>query len=202
VPEDLLSIGRFARLCRLSVKRLRHYDELLAGERDRLETQIERQRRTVQALERLLADGLLAHEVTLVREPARQLVVAETVGTSEDIGVATRRCLQRLLGSGVPIAGPLWGVFPADLDGPIRVAVGVEGATALSGLAVERLPATAAAVTTYAGPYEQVPLAYQAVFAWIHERGLYPRGTAYEVYLTVPPDEPVTRLVVPVDEEP
>ncbi|MCP2340322.1 MerR family transcriptional regulator [Actinomadura rupiterrae] len=28
MSEDLLPIGRFARLCRLSVKRLRHYDEL------------------------------------------------------------------------------------------------------------------------------------------------------------------------------
>jgi DNA-binding transcriptional MerR regulator len=28
MSEDLLSIGRFARLCRLSVKQLRHYDEL------------------------------------------------------------------------------------------------------------------------------------------------------------------------------
>ncbi|MEV4257278.1 MerR family DNA-binding transcriptional regulator, partial [Spirillospora sp. NPDC049652] len=28
MSEDLLPIGRFARLCRLSVKRLRHYDDL------------------------------------------------------------------------------------------------------------------------------------------------------------------------------
>jgi hypothetical protein len=28
VSEDLLPIGRFARLCRLSVKQLRHYDDL------------------------------------------------------------------------------------------------------------------------------------------------------------------------------
>ncbi|WP_086829834.1 MerR family transcriptional regulator [Allokutzneria sp. NRRL B-24872] len=28
MPEDLLPIGRFARLCRLSVKQLRHYDDL------------------------------------------------------------------------------------------------------------------------------------------------------------------------------
>ncbi len=28
VSDDLLPIGRFARLCRLSVKQLRHYDDL------------------------------------------------------------------------------------------------------------------------------------------------------------------------------
>jgi len=174
---------------------------VLTSERDRLEGLIARQRRTVQALERLLADGLLAQEVSLVREPLRQLVVAETVGTAEDIGTAIGHCVQRVLASGVPVTGPLFGLFPTDLDGPLRIAVGIEGVTAWPGLEVRRLPASVSAVTTHAGPYEHLPLAYQAVFAWIHERGLSPRGTVHEVYLSAPPDEPVTRLVVPVDEE-
>jgi DNA-binding transcriptional MerR regulator len=254
VPKDLLPIGRFGRLCRLSVKRLRHYDDLgllspahvdpssgyryyartqirdamvigllrgldvslpalaavlsgddearaavLAGERDRLEREALRKRRTVLALERLLADGLLTQDVTLIRQPARALVVAETVGTSDDIGAATARCLECFLASGFPVSGPLWGVFPVDLDGPIRIAVGAEGTTVPPGLVPRRLAASMAVVTTFAGPYEHLTLAYQAIFAWIYEHGLDPLGTAYEAYLTSPPDEPVTRLVVPVE---
>src|SRR5688500_5080298 len=164
---EMIPIGRFARLCRLSVARLRHYDELgllapawvdpatgyryytrdqvrdamaigllrdldvglpaigellagdeerrahvLAAERVRLAAELDRRRRTMDALERLLADGLWHPEVTLTREPGRRLLVVEAVCAADEIGPTTGRCVGRLLASGVPVAGPLWGVFP------------------------------------------------------------------------------------------
>lgn len=262
---DELSIGRFARLCRLSVKRLRHYEELgllaparvdpatgyryyartqvrdamaiallrtldvplpaiarvltgddgaravvLEAEHARLAAEMERRRRTMQALERLLTDGLWSHDVGYAREPGRWLVATEAVCDVDGIGAATGRCVERLLESGVPVTSHLWGVFPVDLDAPLRIAVGVESdvdtaAGAPGGLVAEQLRPGPAAVTTHIGPYEHLPFAYQAVLAWIHERGLRPRGVAYEAYLTDPtrtaPDQLVTRLVVPVHEE-
>src|SRR5690606_37183424 len=116
---------RFARLCRLSVKQLRHYDDLgllspawtdpssgyryyrsaqardalmigllrsmdvplpvvarvLSGDernelkaaRDRIEADIARRRRGLRLLDRVLAEGLPEHEVSVVREPARRV---------------------------------------------------------------------------------------------------------------------------------
>ncbi|GGM87469.1 MerR family transcriptional regulator [Dactylosporangium sucinum] len=265
MSSERLTIGGFARLCRLTVKRLRHYDEVgllrpaevdaatgyrfyhrsqvrdamaigllrsldvplpaiaeilagddegraavLAAERDRLERELARARRTVDALQRLLSEGLLQHDVRLTREPARRLLVARAVCAADDIGPAVAGCLGRVLAAGVPFAGPLWGLFPTELDGDLRVAAGAElpaGADAGGppGLEVEELAATAAVVAVHSGPYEQLPLTYQSVFAWVHERGFVPAGVAREIYLTDPtttePDRLVTQLVVPVGEE-
>ncbi|TMR87949.1 MerR family DNA-binding transcriptional regulator, partial [Nonomuraea basaltis] len=126
MDEDLLPIGRFARLGRLSVKQLRHYDELgllrpayvdaetgyrfyrasqarealsigllrsldvplpvvaqvlsgapggLEGVRDELEAELARRRRTLSALERVMAEGLPSAQVRVVGEPSRRVAV-------------------------------------------------------------------------------------------------------------------------------
>lgn len=267
MTAELLPIGAFARLCRLSVKQLRHYDEVglltparvdpatgyryyrrdqvrdamaiallrtldvplgaiaevlggdeearaaaLRAEQARLESRIAAQRRSWQALDRLLADGLLRQEVVLAREPARRLLVVRAVCAAEEIGAATAGCVARLMaafpaGSSAGWSPPVWGIFPADLEPPMRILVGVQSAAAAPpGTEVEHLPAGPAAVTTHLGPYEQLPVTYHAVFAWIHEHGLRPRGTAREAYLADPTStEPAlltTRIVVPlIDEE-
>ncbi|MFC6367846.1 MerR family transcriptional regulator, partial [Nonomuraea thailandensis] len=156
VDEELLPIGQFARLGRLSVKQLRHYDELgllrpayvdaetgyryyrasqaraalsigllrsldvplpvvgevlsgapeeaagvLAGVRDALEAELVRRRRTLAALERVMAQGLPAAPVRLVAEPARRVaVVRERAAGPEDIGRATSVAVARLLAGG------------------------------------------------------------------------------------------------------
>lgn len=273
MTRDLLPIGTFARLCRLTVKQLRHYDEsgllrpasvdpatgyryyarnqvrqamaiallrrldvplaaigqVLAGddrvraevlraEQGRLEDRIAAQRRSWQLLDRLLtggllADGLLQQEVSLSREPARRLLVRRTTCPPEEIGAAVTRCVGGLI---VAVAGigwtpPLRGLFPVDLGPQVRVAVGVESDEPapvdgpVPGTEVEQLPAGPAAVAVHVGPYEHLALSYQAVFAWIHERGLRPCGVAVEAYLTDPgttdPAQSVTRIVVPVEDE-
>jgi DNA-binding transcriptional MerR regulator len=262
VNGKLLPIGLFGRLCRLSVKQLRHYDEVgllrparvdeatgyryyrrdqvrdamaiallrgldvplaaigealtggdearagvLRAEQYRLEAQIAAQRRAWQALDRLLANGLLTQEVTVCREPARRLLVSDTVCIPEEIGMATGRCIGQLMAAvrGVSWTPPLWGLFPVDLPDQIHVAVGVQSDGSADGLAVEHLPAGPAAVATHVGPYEQLALIYYAIFAWIHERSLRPCGTVREAYLTDPgttdPAQLATRIVVPIEEE-
>ncbi|ONI87484.1 hypothetical protein ALI144C_08805 [Actinosynnema sp. ALI-1.44] len=249
MTEHLLPIGEFARMCRLSTKQLRHYDQLgllvpaevdattgyryyspaqarralaiallrkldvplaeiavaLEDERvlgthlSRVEAEIEHRRRTARALSRLLQDGLLRQEVTLAREPARRLVVARTTCAPDEIGPAIGQCVQSV----APVSGPLWGLFPLDLDATrIAVAAGVE--TDAPGTDVETLPAGLVAMTTHVGPYEDLTLAYQGLFAWIYERGHRPTGLGREAYLAGPatsaPEQLVTRIVIPLEQ--
>ncbi|MEU9831282.1 GyrI-like domain-containing protein [Streptosporangium sp. NPDC048047] len=146
--EGHLPIGRFARLCRLSVKQLRHYDELgllapahvdpdsgyryyrpdqaraalligllrsldvplpsigrvlsdgtgaLGGVRDRMEADLARRERNFAALERILSRGLPHAEVTVVREPARQVATVRDTATLERIGAVTSAGVARLM---------------------------------------------------------------------------------------------------------
>jgi len=260
MPDEPLSIGRFARLCRLSVKQLRHYDQLgllppahvdagtgyrsytrgqvrdamaiallrlldvplatiaetlagddadrtrvLRGERDRIEAQLARQHRLLGTVERLLDEGLLSREVTLAREPARRLLVVRATCPVEEIGAATTGCITRLAAAGAVSSGPVWGLFPVDLEPEMNIAAGVESGGTAPGTSVEVLPGGTVAVATHLGAYEQLPLTYHALFAWIHERGLLPYGPVREAYLTDPtttdPAQSVTRVVVPVNEE-
>jgi DNA-binding transcriptional MerR regulator len=263
VRDELLTIGRFARLCRLSVKQLRHYDELgllapahvdtgsgyryyapeqagdaltiallremdlplaviaqaltaepehrariLRAERDRLAERISRDQARLAMLERLAEGGLPGYEVTMSREPERRLAVARAVCTPAEIGKKVGECVGRLL-PGLNEAGiawelPLWGLYPLDLEERMEIAVGAQtplGGRA-PGLESVALPGGLVAETVHLGSYAQLPLAYNALFAAVHERGLRPRAPVRETYLVGPAEAPqeelVTRLAIPV----
>ncbi|WP_033215014.1 MerR family transcriptional regulator [Kitasatospora phosalacinea] len=263
--DELLTIGRFARLCRLSVKQLRHYDDsgllvpvrvdagsgyryyapeqvrdaltiallremdlplaviaralaagpgsraaILRAERDRLAERISRDRARLELLERLATDGLPGYEVTLGREPERRLAVVRTVCTPAGIGAGFEECAGRLLPAlgrtGTAWEPPLWGLYPLDLEERTEIAVGAQTprGEGVPGLEFEVLPGGLVAETVHVGPYGQLPLAYHALFAAVHERGLRPRAPVREAYLVgpaqAPPGELTTRLVVPVQE--
>ncbi|MEU1285126.1 MerR family transcriptional regulator [Kitasatospora sp. NPDC005856] len=263
--DELLTIGRFARLCRLSVKQLRHYDDtgllapirvdagsgyryyapgqardaltiallremdlplaviaraleagperragILREERDRLAERISRDQARLAMLERLAEAGLPGYEVTLGREPERRLAVVRAVCTPAEIGTRIGECLGRLL----PVLGrtgtawepPLWGLYPLDLEERLEIAVGAQipQGEGVPGLEFAVLPGGLVAETTHIGPYAQLPLAYNALFAAIHERGLRPRAPVREAYLVGPAEAPqeelMTRLIIPVQE--
>ncbi|MER7703863.1 MerR family DNA-binding transcriptional regulator [Kitasatospora sp. NPDC097605] len=275
--DDHLTIGRFARLCRLSVKQLRHYDDtgllrpdrvdpatgyryyapgqardaltvallreldvplavigatlaaaeperarLLRAERDRVAERITRDRARLELLERLAdGGGLPGYEITLGREPERRLAVVRAVAGPGELAERIGGCVGRLLAGldGTPWRPPLWGLFPLDLAEGMRIAVGAEttgpdgtgetggagGADALpDGLEREVLPGGPAVETVHHGPYAQLPLAYHALLAAVHERGLRPLAPVREAYLVGPGEAPAeewtTRLVVRVEE--
>lgn len=265
VQDELLTIGRFGRLCRLSVKQLRHYDDMgllapirvdarsgyrycapeqardaltiallremdlplaaiaqalaagperraaiLRGERDRLAERISRDQARLQILERLAEGGLPGYEVTLGREPERRLAVVRAVCTPAGIGAGVEECVGRLLPvlgtMGITWEPPLWGLYPLDLDERMEIAVGVQTphGEGMPGLGCEVLPGGLVAETLHTGSYGHLALAYHALFAAIHERGLRPRAPAREAYLVGPAEAPqeelVTRLVIPVQE--
>ncbi|GAA2208228.1 MerR family transcriptional regulator [Nonomuraea monospora] len=268
VDEELLPIGQFARLGRLSVKQLRHYDELgllrpafvdgetgyryyrasqarvalsiallrsldvplavvgevlagapeeagrsLAGVRDALEAELARRRRTLAALERVMAEGLPSARVRLVSEPAlRVAVVRERAAGAEDIGRATSAAVARLLSGGTTVVGGgpvrLVGLFPVDLGEMVEVSVALvleEGRRAGEGAEVRVLPGGVFASATHVGPYDQISLTAHAVLAWCAERRHVVRGPLREVYVSDPavtsPEELVTHVRVCVEEE-
>lgn len=263
--DELLTIGRFARLCRLSVKQLRHYDEtgllapvrvdagsgyryyapeqarealtiallrdmdlpltviaralaaepeprarILRAERARLAERISRDQARLKILERLAEGGLPGYEVTTGREPERHLAVVRAVCAPAQLGAKVGECVGRLLpvlgGAGTAWEPPLWGLYPLDLEARMEIAVGaqVRRGARTPGLEREVLPGGLVAETVHIGPYAQLPLAYHALFAAVHERGLRPRAPVREAYLAgpaqAPQDELRTRLIIGVEE--
>ncbi|QXJ23188.1 GyrI-like domain-containing protein [Actinomadura graeca] len=232
MSNDLLPIGRFARLCRLSVKQLRHYDDLgllapawidpasgyryyrpdqardalsigllraldvplpvvarvLSGDaaqalkeaRDRIEDDLDRRRRGLRLLDRVLAEGLPEARVTIVREPARRVRVAREAATPSTIPGATSACVRRVLAGGVP-QGALIGLFPLDMTDEFDVRVALEAPDG-----DDLLPGGPFAVATHTGPYDQIPLTVYGVLAWIGDHGHAPGGPVREVYLDDP----------------
>ena len=260
--DELLTIGRFARLCRLSVKQLRHYDELgllapdrvepatgyryyalgrvrdaltiallrdldvplpvvaellaageeerarlLGAERDRLAARIARDTERLAVLDRLAAGPAPAYEVGLVDAPALGLAAVSVRCDVAELGASTRRCvaalLEALADAPTGWTPPVYGVFPLDLEDGMSIAVGVRTDGAVPGTVRRELAAGHAATTLHTGPYEQLPLAYHALLAWIHEQGLTARGPAREEYLVVPgeagPHDLLTRLTITID---
>jgi DNA-binding transcriptional MerR regulator len=250
VNDGYLPIGRFARLCRLSVKQLRHYDELgllapahvdpsngyryyrpaqarkalligllrsldvplaevervLAGEagvlggvRDRMEADLARRRRTLATLDRVLADGLPRAEVTLVREPARRVVMVREVADQEEIGAVTSACVARLIEATGPPKSPLIGLFPLDLSPRVAVAVAAETEDG-----PDLLPGGMYASATHIGPYDQVALTGHPLLAWVGDHGHTPLGPLREVYLSDPattaPEQLVTHLMIKLED--
>ncbi|MGN9914491.1 GNAT family N-acetyltransferase [Phytohabitans sp. LJ34] len=253
VNGDLLPIGQFARLSRLSVKQLRHYDELgllvpahvdadsgyryyrrdqarealsigllrsldvplpvvaqvlagttgaLEGVRETLDAELARRRRTLAALERVMAEGLPATPVRVVTEPARPVVmVRETAAGPADVARATSAAIARLLAT-TPFDGPPWlvGLFPIELADSFEVRA------ALAVNAGETLPGGTFASATHVGPYDQISLTAHAVLAWCAERGHPLRGPIREVYVSDPavtaPEQLVTHLMIPLEDRP
>jgi DNA-binding transcriptional MerR regulator len=265
VQDELLTIGPFARLCRLSVKQLRHYDEMgllapvrvdagsgyryyapeqardaltiallremdlplaviaqtlaaepesraqiLRAERDRLAERISRDQARLEMLERLAEGGLPGYEVTMGREPERRLAVVRAVCGPAEIAETVEECVGRLLPvlgkAGIAWEPPLWALYPLDLAERMEIAVGVQTpqGEGTPGLQFEALPGGPVAETTHIGPYAQLPLAYNALFAAVHERGLRPQAPVREAYLVGPVEAPreelMTRLIIPVEE--
>lgn len=250
VSEDLLPIGRFARLCRLSVKQLRHYDDLgllapawvdpasgyryyrpgqardaltigllrsldvplplvarvlasggtgaLKEARDRVEMEVERRRRALHMLDRLLDEGLPETRVSIVREPARRVATAREPATPATIPAATGACVARLLAGGPP-SGVLIGLFPLDIADEFDVRVTMETPDG-----DDLLPGGTFADALHVGPYDRIPLTVHGLLAWFGDHGHTPSGPVREVYLSDPgttePDHLETRVMIPLEE--
>lgn len=94
--------------------------------------------------------------------------------------------------AGQPFARYLqWGPGLVTLEAGFPVvapngAGGNSAAPTASGISAESLPGGLVAVTTHAGPYENLREAHAAVEQWIETQGLIPAGAPWEHYVTDP----------------
>ncbi|MEU7901017.1 MerR family transcriptional regulator [Nonomuraea sp. NPDC049152] len=262
---DLLPIGQFARLSRLSVKQLRHYAELgllspahvdedsgyryyhpsqarqalsigllrsldvplavigqvlsgtagaLGHVRDDLEAELQRRRRTLSALERVMEQGLPAARVVEVEVPSLLVAVtAEQAADDLDVARATSACVARLMATWDSAAAgergqqpELIGLFPVELTEPCTVEVALVTRSPVAGASPRVLTGGRFAQATHIGPYDQISLTSHALVAWCAERGHPARGPIREVYASdpgrTPPDQLITHLQIPLEERP
>jgi len=268
--ENLVPIGRFSKMVRLSVKALRHYDEQgllspavvdpssgyryyrysqanraeairilrgldmpidqirevleaddpelvakhLEGHREHLEERLERHRRMLSFLERLISrkEGVMPYEVEVKEIPTLHVAAVRkhtsmaTVG--EDISAAFAELWGTIAPKGIMPAGPpflvMFDVIDEETDGDIELCVPVaepfEGSDGVEGHDVE---AVTAATTVHRGPYDQVGPAYHTLTGWVQEHGHEIAGPPREVYLTDPQETPdpadyLTEVVFPI----
>ena len=266
--DPLLPIGRFARSCRLSIKALRHYDDLgllrpahvdrttgyrsyrrsqvraaitiallrslgvplprirevltargpaalqeaLERERERAERELTRARRALAAIERMLREGSPAPYAVAIRdEPTRVVLCLDAVTSDEREVEDTTALVDRLLAlstaHGVTWTAPIFCLLPEvrdEAEFPIRVGVGVEARAGddVGEARLEVLRGGPCAVTTHAGPYEELPLAHHALLAWVQERGHEEAGAVREYYIDDPREVDAakvrTEVVLPV----
>lgn len=252
---NLIPIGRFSRMTRLSVKALRRYDQLgllvpalvdpssgyryytywqanraeairilrrldmpleqirellesddaavaaklLQAHRGRLEDELERHRRRLAFLERLIEreGNVMPYEVRVKRVPAQQVVATRRTTTLGTIGPDIADSLMRIgrALAGAATTGPPLVVYVdvVDEEGGGDVEVAVPVAAAFEGTADVRgkeLPATTVAWTVHRGPFDEIGPAYHTVAGWIQEHGHEVAGPPREVYLTGPPQTP------------
>jgi effector-binding domain-containing protein len=255
--QNLLPIGRFSKMTRLSVKALRHYDELgllapavvdpfsgyryytysqanraeairilrgldvpledvrellasedpeIAGKllrmhRGRLEERLERDRRMLAFIERLIErkEGVMPYEVQVKEVPAQDVAIVRrraslaTIGKELSEGFAE---LGEAVGrAGVPMAGPPFLVMPEvideETDGDIELAFPLAAPFAGAGeVRGEHVPATTVVWTVHRGPYDEVGPAYHTLTGWIQEHGHEIAGPPREIYLTDPGETP------------
>lgn len=153
-------------------------------------------RATSAAMSRLTAGLLYGPATTPSAMPGRRPATADTPPA--------------LPGGGTAVDGPrLIGLFPVDLADEFDVTAALilaDGWQAGGGAQVDVLPGGAFATATHLGPYDQISLTAHAVLAWCAERRHPMRGPIREVYVSdpahTPPDQLITHLMIPLEDEP
>lgn len=212
--NDLLPIGRFARMSRLSIEALRLYDDLgllepawvdpASGYRYYRAVQARRGeairilRAVDMPLERLIDRGgpIVPYDVTIERTTDQRVACLRVHTTLAGIGGAIAggfSTVVRTLGaSGTEPTGAPFIIYRDVIDeqtaGDIELCVPVAPDVEIDGgeVAVEVVTAGTVASTTHRGPYAEISPAYHALSGWIEEHGHRIAGPPREVYLNDP----------------
>jgi DNA-binding transcriptional MerR regulator len=175
--DPLLPIGRSARSCRLSIKALRHYDDLgllrpshvdrTTGYRSYRRSQV-RAAITIALLRSLGVPLPRIREVLTACGPAalQEALARERERAERELTRARRTlaAIERMLREGSPAPR------------------------------LEVLRGGRCAVTTHVGPYEELPLAHHALLAWVQERGHEEAGAVREYYIDDPREVDAAKL--------
>jgi DNA-binding transcriptional MerR regulator len=185
---------------------------ILRTEAQRIERELAQRRRALQTIERFVASGTLApYEITIRKVEPLQVAHRTAITTTEHLVADTTTLIYSLFDElrsvGRKILPPVLCMNDdrssdehilvhacARLDAPFP---------ALSSAGVMCLPGGDFAVVTHHGAYEELGLAYHALYAWAQEYGHEGRGLIREIYLNdpadVPPEDLRTEVLMPLD---
>lgn len=131
-------------------------------------------------------------------------------GIFEDIPAGFATVMKSLAKAGVDPVGPPFTIYhrvtDADTPGDIAMCVPIARPVECGGHTdVVEVPAGAAASLVHRGGYEDLSASYNALAAWVHERGHRLLGPHREVYLNSPADtaesDLLTELLFPIEAD-
>jgi DNA-binding transcriptional MerR regulator len=161
---------------------------LLERQRTRIEAELERGRRTLRSLDRLLSGAeLLPYAVAERDEPALTLAGLSGRSAADDLDRAAPARIADLgaaIGAALVDAHPVVGLYPLELDGDVEFFVGVAAEAVPSGAPTETrtLAPARVAATAHTGSLDELQLAYFPLIAHVEERGMRPGSPVREVY--------------------
>lgn len=145
----------------------------------------------------------------LIDHPAQITLAIRTHSAVQDLAKVLPRCYMTIgdylteIGQ-KPGGPPFVAYYNMDMQN-LDIEAGVPTSKKLPGkgeIQPSTLPAEKAAACVYVGPYDGLPIAYDALSNWMKAQGIEAKGTAYEVYLNdpaeVPPEALQTQIVMPV----
>lgn len=186
-------------------------DALLASETSKLEAELTRKQAALQSIERIRREGsLFPYEVRIRSEP-QYTVAVKSITTRADTMLSDSSDLvyavfDELTKEGRAILDPVMCINEnpdAKDDIVVRAAVGVnQPYPELKTAVIETISAGTVAWCEHLGPYEELGLAYHAIFAWMQQYGHEQVGAMREIYLNDPADTSAeslrTEVMVPI----
>lgn len=186
----------------------------LPSRRALIEAELERQRRelarrqaALAVVERLAECADLNPYPVEVRALEPWLVATRATRSSEELLIADTTALiyglfEVLKNAGREIRAPVGSVIEEASGGDAMLIEAFAGVTApapsLSGVRIRELEGGAFAHTTHVGSYDQLGIAYQSLYLWLHDHGHEPAGPIREVYDNDPAGTPEGALITQV----
>jgi DNA-binding transcriptional MerR regulator len=176
---------------------------ILHGEAHRIEREMAQRRFALEAIERFGSTGTLEpYEVSIRRMEALQVAERTVVTDAEALITDTTALIYSLFdelrAAGREVSSPVF--FMNDDTGSdehivVHACVRVDApAPILPQARIVEVPGGEFAAVTHVGPYEQLGLAYHALYAWAQEHGHEPRGLIREICVNDPADVPPAQL--------
>jgi DNA-binding transcriptional MerR regulator/predicted transcriptional regulator YdeE len=184
---------------------------ILHAEATRIEREMAQRRFALDAIARFGSTGTLApYEVTIRRMESLQVAERCVVTDAEALIVDTTELIYSLFDELRAAGREVWSpVFCMNDDRGsdehivVHACVRVESPVPdLPQARINEVPGGEFAVVTHVGPYEQLGLAYHALYAWAQEHGHESRGLVREIYVNDPanvrPEALQTDLLLPL----
>lgn len=156
----------------------------------------------------------MSADVTIKTSPSIVAIAHRTAtsypGIFQDIPAGFATVMKSLAEAGVDPVGPPFTIYhrvtDADTPGDIAMCVPIARSVANDGRTdIVEVPASDAASLVHRGSYEDLSASYNALAAWVHERGHRLLGPHREVYLNGPADtaesDLLTEILFPIDAD-